>query len=286
MVTGRRTGARSGRSTSRSEWVSSPRCCCRRWCCGTARRAATATTRSNTGSACCRAAAAPRWAGPRCSSPGLSFLAAGTGIVRLGADASRGARARVATGWSVGCLGAALVLAFAFPIDPVPTYPVGSPSAPMSPSGFVHAVAGCAVVASAAACWFGGRAVAARWARRVSLAVCAVVAACSVCTLVGAVLHGGVWEHARAGLYQRISVFSALVWIAVLGLAIVRDDVAGRGVARPSEGRAAPTWSWTAPRRDQRDEVIPPWAAPPPPRGRSSPSCRRPGSRSRAPGSR
>ena len=167
--------------------------------------------------------------------PGVCFVAAAVGMGRL-ARACRGSVGhcpQLAFAWAIGCMGTAMVVAFAFPIDPVPSYPVGSPSSPMTATGFLHTLAGCAVVVSAAvACGVGAWVVRTWWAFAGSILVCATVVWRMGRTVVDASDHDGIWEAADAGLNQRISVFSALAWIAVLCLVVVRRDVAGRGSAR------------------------------------------------------
>ncbi len=145
---------------------------------------------------------------------GVLLFAAGLGLrSRLPA-----ARSSLASRCVVA-LGAAFLVAGACPIDPVRTYPIGSPALAPSVVGTLHSVAGCAVVLLLATmCWAGsglfhGMPATRRW-RRFSYGCACVVAGSASAAVVLALAAGGNWEVARAGLFQRVSLAAGLVWLA------------------------------------------------------------------------
>jgi Protein of unknown function (DUF998) len=170
---------------------------------------------------------------------GLCFLAAGWGLAHL--LAGRGGSRRV--GPAVGALGGALLLAAAFPIDPVRSYPRGSAEV-VTAAGAVHAVAGCLVIASLAAMAVAGRHLvrAAPWAARWTRAswACAAVVLASTATTGALTVAGADWEQARAGAFQRISLAAGLSWLVVASSVLLvggfRSLLAGVGATGSAGG--------------------------------------------------
>jgi hypothetical protein len=212
---------------------------------------------------------------------GLALAAAGVGLARLAGDRPAVGRAGGSpshAAWSLVVLGVALLVAAVFPIDAVASYPMSSGPTPLSPTGFVHGVAGCVIiVASAAACWFGAAAIGerSRWAVATARLVVAVVLLASSASLVVAAWRKGNWEQADAGLFQRVSLFSALAWIAAFGVVVLRDGAvlgdgaAPRDPARPREGRAGSEGGegGAGPRSCRPRPIRRPWDGRPRPRG-------------------
>jgi len=126
----------------------------------------------------------------------------------------------------VAALGAALLLAGAFPIDPSPGYPRGSAAITPTVSGRIHGVTGVLIVVVLAAMgWTGARLFTGGTARRVSRTSGAVVlASLLLCCLLRSLSSTNTWEAARAGAFQRIALTIGCGWIVMAGLWVLASE--------------------------------------------------------------
>lgn len=122
--------------------------------------------------------------------------------------------------WMAG-VGASLSLAAAFPVDPLPSYPQGSPPASLSVVGALHSIGGTSVMVLLALVAWTGRTLEVpepltRPWRALSVAVVATVAACPVLAVAAVAVSGPSWEAARVGVFQRVALGAGLVWFAAV----------------------------------------------------------------------
>lgn len=122
-------------------------------------------------------------------------------------------------------LGASMVLAAIFPVDPVPTYPVGSGAVSPTLRGGVHAAAGAVILLGLpAVCALG--AVRFRHDPRVRVValVCTLVSAGAIawCALLAAARGTQRWDLVHAGAFQRVLLVAGGAWVVVMGTQALR----------------------------------------------------------------
>ncbi len=160
---------------------------------------------------------------------GTLNLAISGALVLVGAiGMMRAASCRGGDRWMarwVGALGVSMLVAALFPVDPVPSYPPGSPTVAPSISGQVHSLAGVGVLVSlAGACLAGATARASSTRSRVvALSAGAVTVASVTACVVLAVARGTQrWDEVYAGLFQRVALLAGCAWVAAHGIRLMR----------------------------------------------------------------
>jgi hypothetical protein len=133
-----------------------------------------------------------------------------------------------AIAWVLGLLGASMVLAAAFPVDPVPTYPVGT--GPVRPTlrGGVHALAGAVILLGLPAlCVLGALRFRHHARLRTVAMACALVSACAIagCALLAASKGTQRWDLVHAGAFQRVLLVAGSAWIVAMGIEAVRRPI-------------------------------------------------------------
>ncbi len=155
---------------------------------------------------------------------GILFLAGAAGLRRAGDRMAGGGRTGPAL---VAAAGAGLVMAAAFPTDPVRGYPPGTPDvlSEPTPAGIVHNLAAVPVFFGlpAAALCYGWRA----WRAGESRGFVACCAATAVAMPVAMVVAGAGFSQSDrlagyGGLFQRASIITGFGWLTAVSARAVR----------------------------------------------------------------
>ena len=164
-----------------------------------------------------------------------------TGLLMLGfaAGLRRALRPGAGAVWGpilTAAIGASLIVAGIFPVDPSLGYPPGAGSA-RSLQGLIHALAGTALFGFlGAACFvlahrFGADARWRAWRPYAIIAGVSTLAIYIACAIVTSLDQFGVLSPAPGGLLQRIAIVIGFGWLALVALRLMRVDLPAASAA-------------------------------------------------------